>query len=175
VSAPRLSLAAAAALLVATTAACTTGSGRRNCHVIYSGNYEDLATAVDGCTSFSTSSAPVPGHELFELHSAVAGTSAGVNLTVQLDLGVAPAPGDYSPAKVAHWRAIGVAPSTGCRFVAGDTIAPNGDFRLRLLSIASADGHPVAAHGTLHLEQSVHAPEKVDCGPGSRETVDADF
>jgi hypothetical protein len=94
----------------------------------------------------------------------------GVRLDVQIDLGESPQAGDFSSGTSASWSAIGVAAQNNCAFSAGSAVVPAGSFTLTLTSITASE-----AHGSLKLEQYVHAPPTIDCGPGDTESVDVTF
>jgi hypothetical protein len=157
-------------VLVAGLVGCGSGSGGTpdaGCRANYSGNYAASVTAAT-CASLGSDADGGPGTVLEVSLSPASGT--GVRLDVQIDLGEAPQAGDWSPESTAGWSAIGIAAQNNCGFNAGSASAPQGNFTLTLTSVGAS-----GAHGTLQLEQYVHAPPMVDCGPGDTESVDVTF
>jgi hypothetical protein len=156
--------------LITVLAACGSGpSGTPDagCHVTYSGNYA-ASVAAATCASLSTEADGGPGTVL-EVSLSPA-SNDGVRLEVQIDLGEDPQAGDSSSETTASWSAIGIAAQNNCSFNAGSASVPQGNFTLTLTSITASE-----AHGSLQLEQYVHAPPTVDCGPGDTESINVTF
>ena len=147
-------------ILAAALAACGTGPGPgapdAGCHVTYSGN---TSATVAAATCASLMSEPDGGAGTVLDLSFMAATADGIRLDVQLELGEDPEAGDLSSETVARWSAIGLAAKNDCAFSAGSDSVPQGNFTLPLTAITASQ-----AHGSLKLQQYVHAPPQVDCG-----------
>lgn len=182
--------AGAAALLVAAVAAgagCGGGSpgptggapgdaadAAAGCEVTYAGNISATATTAPGCASLTA--APVDGGpDGATLVVSVPATSqSGIQLDARIAVGANPVAGVLSSTDVARWQVSAVVVATYCFYSAGSAAIPTGTFTLTLSSVPGS-GDAGAVHGSLHVEQYVHAPQGVDCGSGDIETVDLAF
>jgi hypothetical protein len=131
------------------------------CVATYAGNFSDGSRDAANCAHLT------PKLEL-SIMSRVIGSPA----TISIDLGPAPVPGTYSSDTVTTWSAIQARSidSGACVYTAGDQIVPRGSF---VLDLAAVDG--TTAHGTLVIDEYVHALEGTSCGAGSTETLTVVF
>ncbi len=159
-------------LVAGLSAACGDGAqGPATCRVKYRGNFAASEASDAVCAHLVASDDAHPD----DLSLRVELTSAepdGIDFEAQIYLGAHPQPGRLSSRSVgARWSALGKRGESGCAYSAGDQSVPTGSYTLKLTDV-DAKG---AAHGTLHVEQSLHAPLGVDCGPDDAETVDVAF
>ena len=133
----------------------------------------DPAAHVDAAPpdAFVACSAKLTGNFTEAIASGDSCAALGDNgLTVQLPslnfvepytiaFGIGNVAGDYSSQTVMTWssQATRILAHDMCILAAGDQAVPHGDFTLHLDSV-------VPAHGTLSLDQPVHATAFSDCG-----------
>ncbi len=155
---------------IALLAGCASSSpdDAPRCRLTFSGNTAGTASLAAACASVEQTS-----DGRFVLHLD-AGSDVVPAFAARIDLGPDPAPGTLSPATVASWSASGVsAADATCIFAAGSASAPAGAFTLELDAVEARDGG--AAHGTLELFLTVHAPPATDCGGGDTEQATVRF
>lgn len=137
------------------------------CSVDYAGNVSGSASLANACAHVEQRA-----DGAFTLH-VEASSKRLPTLAVDVALGATPAPGVLSPP-TAGFSASGVSPvDATCLFTAGSDAVPPGSFILDLTAVQARDGG--AAHGSLELDLTLHAPPGVDCGAGDAEHVTVRF
>ena len=137
------------------------------CEVLLSGNVE-ASLFQPGCVTLVPAAANT-GFVLSFAASAISGSAQGFALDASVELGPSLHTGTWSPA-LAPFRASGSDLETGCSFSAGSGAVPGGAFSLELTRVSQQP----EAHGTLRLEEFVHAPVNSDC-PGDVQTATIHF
>jgi hypothetical protein len=139
-----------AAVIVDAPAACT---------AIFSGNFVETVTSDTPCALFGDDAM---------FHVTVTTTSLVDPYSIALD--VPALVGDASSQTTATWSsmAMRMLAHDGCILAAGNQVVPHGDFTLHLDSATPA-------HGTLAVDQPVHATEFSNCGSPLLEHVEVMF
>ena len=150
--------------------AATPDAGPVPCVAHFSGNFAETSTSAACATIASGSAAPPQA----SLSLSIPSTTLGGPVAVTIDLGSAPAPGDFAPESVPSWsaRAFENVGMGACVYLAGNTAIPQGNFAL---SLAEVDANAGTAHGTLVLDQSVLAFPGTDCGAVDTERTAVSF
>ena len=153
-----------------TRPAAAPDAGPVPCVAHFSGNFAETSTSA-ACAMIASGSDSPPQTSLT---LAIPSTTLGEPLAVTIDLGSAPAPGDYAPESVPSWsaRAFVNVGMGACVYLAGNTAIPQGSFAL---SLAEVDAKAGTAHGSLVLDQSVLAFPGTDCGAVDTERTDLTF
>ncbi|MEO8840780.1 MAG: hypothetical protein ABI591_30670 [Kofleriaceae bacterium] len=133
------------------------------CSAQLTGNFVEAITTATSCAQFATTDGGAP-----VLHLQLAST----NLVdpYELDFEISQVAGDYSSQTVMAWSSMATRTLAhdDCLLAAGDRFVPHGDFTLHLASA-------VPAHGTLVLDQPVHATAFSNCGTPLIEHVEVTF
>jgi hypothetical protein len=98
-------------------------------------------------------------------------------LSIDVNIGDTPSPGQFSSETVESWSALGVrSGNSDCAYAAGSDAVPNGSFMLDVTAVeGGTSGGAGTVHGTLDIVLYVHAPPSVDCGAGDVENVEVVF
>jgi hypothetical protein len=117
------------------------------CSAQLTGNFAETITSGEPCAALGESGLTVqlPSMNFVEPYT--------------ITFGIGNVAGDYSAQTVTTWssQATRMLAHDMCILAAGDQAVPHGDFTLHLDSV-------VPAHGTLSLDQPVHATAFSDCG-----------
>ncbi len=139
------------------------------CTATFSGNFSETSSGGSDCPMVATDPASGDVTLAFDVPS----TTLAAPLAIAFDLGATPAPGVYSPEIVSDWTALVTSSvDSSCVYSAGSDAVPNGSFTLTLVSI---DAGARTAHGSLMLDEYLHAFVLTDCGPVPTEDVELVF
>ena len=162
----------AIAVIVACAAGCgdnlpATDAGSA-CTATFAGGFDDTVSSPGSCAQIAIMDGSVD--RLLEL--AIDSPVLGAQVSISIDLGPAPVPGEYSSEVIATWHAVEARSflDGACVYSAGDQITPNGSFALALTAIEAT-----SAHGVLDIVQYVHAVDGTNCGPSDTETIRVTF
>ncbi len=135
------------------------------CVATFAGNFAETVELAPGCATASTA-----GTIALALPSTVLATVDAI----AIDLGAAPAIGNYSSATVHAWSARATVQhgSDVCIYLAGSSAVPAGSF---MMAISAVDPARHTVHGTLAVEQNVLAGAETNCGADSVEQVTVEF
>jgi hypothetical protein len=133
------------------------------CDAQLTGNFVETITTATSCAQFATTDA---GAQVLEVQLA----STNLVDPYAVEFEISQITGDYSSQTVMAWSsmAMRMLAHDGCVLAAGDQFVPHGDFTLHLASATPA-------HGTLVLDQPVHATAFSDCGTPLIEHVEVTF
>lgn len=130
----------------------------RQCAATFSGNFAETSTGDGDCASLDAD-----GVLTFSIMSSTLAAPLAIEISIGPHIGA----GAYSPALVDDWSALVTSSiDSGCVYSAGRDAVPNGSFALDL---------DASLHGTLHIDQYLHALVLDDCGSVSTETVEVAF
>lgn len=134
------------------------------CAVTFSGNFDETSSGDADCGAVTSREALG-----VTLGFRIMSSTLAAPLTIAIDLGPTPSPGTYSPEVVQDWSAIVTSSiNSGCVYSAGNDAVPNGAF---VLTLDAFDVGARVAHGSLVLDEYVHALILNDCGSVPTEDV----
>jgi hypothetical protein len=133
------------------------------CNAQLTGNFVETITSATSCAQFATTDDGAP---VLQLQLA----STNVVDPYEVDFEISPVIGDYSSQTVTTWSSMvtRILAHDDCLLAAGDQFVPHGDFTLHLDSATPA-------HGTLVLDQAIHATAFSNCGTPLVEHVEVTF
>ncbi len=158
-----------AILLLSCAAGCGDNAAASSpCTATFAGGFTDTVRGPAACASLAAQAGSADQLLDFAIDSRV----LGAQVIVSIDLGAAPATGEYSSETIGTWHAVEARSilDGACFYTAGDAITPQGSFMLTLDALDAA-----TAHGVLDIVQYVHAVDGTDCGPSDTETIDVAF
>lgn len=132
------------------------------CSAQLTGNFVEAITTTTNCAQFST----IEGVSVLRVQLM----STNLVGPYEIDIELSRVTGDYSSPTVTTWSSMAtvIHAHDGCVLAAGDQFVPHGDFNLHL-----ANATP--AHGSLVLDQPVHATAFSNCGTPLVEHVEVTF
>jgi len=133
------------------------------CTAQLTGNFVETITTAASCAQFATTDTGAPVLQL-----QLASTNLVDPYAVAFE--ISQVTGDYSSQTVIAWSSMAtrMLAHDDCLLAAGDQFVPHGDFTLHLASATPA-------HGTLVLDQPVHATAFSNCGTPLVEHLEVTF
>jgi hypothetical protein len=133
------------------------------CNAQLTGNFVETITTATSCAQFATTDGDAP-----VLQMQLISTNLVDPYAVSFE--ISQVTGDYSSQTVMVWRSLAtrMLAHDDCLLAAGEQFVPHGDFTLHLDSATPA-------HGTLVLDQPVHATAFSNCGTPLVEHVEVTF
>jgi hypothetical protein len=133
------------------------------CSAQLTGNFVEAIATATSCAGFGTTAGGTPVLQV---------QFASTNLVepFEIDFEITQVTGDYSSQTVMTWHSMATLSLAhdDCLLAAGDQFVPHGDFTLHLASATPA-------HGSLVLDQPIHATAFSNCGTPLVEHLEVTF